>query len=357
MSGTSLDGVDASLIKTDGKAYIEPLGFYQLDYPKDFKKKLMNVAQGDVPLSDLLRLERALTAFHVQAVQTLLQEEDLNLDAVDLIGFHGQTIRHLPEEGLTWQIGDPHYLAAQLKTPVVSDFRRYDMALGGQGAPLAPLYHAMLLDKLEKPIAVLNLGGVANVTYLGKNGEVIAGDVGPGCSLLDQWAAAKINAPYDEGGARALNGCVDDEWVQTQFNKLDFFHQPLPKSADRYIFDPCLPTDAMPTDDGFANLCALGALCVAEAFKKLNIAPPPLWLAGGGAHNKGLQKELLKHVPSLHFFEEMRLSNSLEADRLEADCFAWLAVRRMLRLPTTMTTTTGATEVSSGGGLVDTCMS
>ena len=182
MSGTSLDGIDAVLVRTDGENILEFLAAEFLAYPKEFQKKIQTLATTDIPLNDILRLEREITEYHYKVTKHLLTKT--HEENVDVIGFHGQTIRHLPEEGLTWQIGDANYLSSKLNIPVVNDFRRRDMVNNGQGAPLVPLFHQALFAEQNKPCAVINIGGVANITYLG-NSDIKAGDCGPGMGLLD----------------------------------------------------------------------------------------------------------------------------------------------------------------------------
>ena len=197
MSGTSLDGVDAVLMHTDGASYIKVEAHHYLPFAAEFAQQLGVLAQDDIPLTEVLRLEQALTQAYATAVAELRQQ---SAEPIAVIGMHGQTIRHLPDEGLTWQLGNPSLLAERTSIPVVSDFRRRDMAAGGQGAPLAALYHQALLAEQEKPCVVLNLGGVANITALSADGQVVAADVGPGCGLLDVWVQQHQAGRYDEAG-------------------------------------------------------------------------------------------------------------------------------------------------------------
>ncbi|MEN0111952.1 MAG: anhydro-N-acetylmuramic acid kinase, partial [Planctomycetota bacterium] len=208
MSGTSADGVDAALVRTDGESDIEMLGGLTAPYDADLRARLLEASQHDVPISDLLRLEKDMTAAHADAVaEAFDRHPDVKADAA-VIGFHGHTVRHIPDDGLTHQIGNPWQLAQATGIPVVADFRRNDIAAGGQGAPLASMFHRALLAGDEAPVAVLNLGGVANVTWLGEGGALIAGDTGPGCGLLDEWAQEMADLPHDVDGKLALAGTV-----------------------------------------------------------------------------------------------------------------------------------------------------
>lgn len=352
MSGSSLDGVDAALTRTDGEAHNEPLAVHYVPYPSDFKQQLMDMAKGDIPLSDVIRLERKLTQYHVDAVKELLDKpEAKDAGQPDIIGFHGQTIRHMPKEGLTWQIGDASYLAEHTGLPVVADFRRRDMAAGGEGAPLIPLFHKILFSKLgddDKGMAVLNIGGVSNLTYTDKNGNITSGDIGPGCSLMDQWAKHQTDKEYDEDGMLAKTGTVNKIWLDQAIENEPFFHEPFPKSADRYQFDHLIPQN-LSAADGMATLCELTAKTIADCFNKLcpPEEQPTLWVAGGGAANPALMTAMKKYVKEVKPIGELGLNAGL----LEAECFAWLAVRRLRGFATSLPETTGAKHPTTGGVL------
>jgi len=343
MSGTSADGIDAALIRTDGTQKFEFIDSLTTPYEDDLRTQLIDMAQNDVPMAEILRLERTLTEQHVQACQTLLgQHGDLT---PQLVGFHGHTIRHDAERRLTWQIGDPSILADAIRCPVVSDFRRRDIAAGGQGAPLAPLFHQFLLSEQQRPTAVLNLGGVANVTWLGDDGKILAGDVGPGCGLLDAWIFERTGQPYDHSGRIAARGQVHDEVVRQTLDQ-PFFKQALPKSADRYQFLR-VGVDQLSVEDGAATLCAITAGAVGQALSQMPSRPGTLWVTGGGARNPILMEMLGRHFDKVASIEQL----GWRADSLEAECFGWLAVRRLRGLPTTVPATTGCQRPTCGGTL------
>mgnify|MGYP005841564911 CR=1 FL=1 len=355
MSGTSLDGVDAVLILTDGQQEIRRVASHYLAFAPAFKQALMAVAKGDVPLSDLLRLERQYTEEVLKATRQLLATREAGESPKpDVIGFHGQTIRHLPEEGLTWQMGDSSFLAEKTGIPVVADFRRRDMACGGEGAPFASYYHRAILPESAAPQVVVNIGGVANITYIPGKGEanaLQAGDVGPGCALLDVWMQKHFGKAYDNGGKTALSGTPDEEWVAKTISSLPFFAKALPKSADRYLFDSLMPPKTMPPADGAASLCALTAACICSAVEQINQnashEEPHLWLTGGGAKNKAITQMLGKKFTHVKPINDI----GVPGDILEAECFAWLAVRRLAGLPTSGPQTTGAQHETTGGVL------
>lgn len=343
MSGTSLDGVDVAVIETNGAGLIRFVGSFYLPYNAQMKERLLATAKADVPLNELLRVEQILTLQHVEAVFSCVNTLNIDINHVDVIGFHGQTIRHLPNEGLTWQIGDASLLAEKTGRPVVADFRRRDMAAGGQGAPLIPLYHQALLASQPKPVAILNIGGVANITWIGENNEVIAGDTGPGMGLIDRWANEFNALGYDKDGMLAEKGRIHHNFVTWQMENHTFFAKPLPKSADRYDFDT-ISMQNFSAEDGAATLCAITAGAVGKTLAMLPQTPKKLWLTGGGSQHPTLVR-LLADLAPVAPVEELGLRH----DSMEAECFAWLAVRRLKGLPATLATTTGAQKATVGG--------
>ena len=210
MSGTSLDGIDAALVVSDGETVSRRGAFVNIPYSEDFREKLKQAlkraAQAGKKLEDKFfkDLEQELTEVHAFAVQECLQENRLAAVDLDLVGFHGQTVFHAPDEGITWQLGDGEMLARLTGIDVVSDFRINDVAHGGQGAPFASLYHQALFRGMTKnyPVVVLNIGGVANVTWV-SNDQLLAFDTGPGNALIDDWVLAKTGQPFDQDGSLA----------------------------------------------------------------------------------------------------------------------------------------------------------
>ncbi|MFZ2587023.1 MAG: anhydro-N-acetylmuramic acid kinase, partial [Alphaproteobacteria bacterium] len=275
MSGTSMDGVDAVLVRTDGENHVELLGKAFVAYPPALKARAMALAKGEsAALDEVLRVEQAITRLYVKAVRKLG-----SLKGVEVVGMHGQTIRHLPQEGLTWQLGDAHLLAELVGVPVVSDFRRRDMAAGGQGAPLVPLFHKAVLvglrskvrgQRKEKDVAVLNLGGVANLTYFGPKGEILAADCGPGVGLCDLWMQRWEKKAFDRNGRIALLGMADKAVVAGVMKDIGFFGKKLPRSAHRHEFDGIL-NKVIGTPDGMATLCAITAAGVAQTLKLMKV--------------------------------------------------------------------------------------
>jgi anhydro-N-acetylmuramic acid kinase len=261
---------------------------------------------------------------------------------VELVGFHGHTVRHSASDGITMQIGNPWILSRDLKLPVVSDFRRCDIAGGGQGAPLVGMFHRALFSKEPRPTVVLNLGGVANVTWLGENDEIIAGDTGPGCGLIDEWAQTMANSPHDRDGHLALAGKADWETVEAALSS-PFFGMPLPKSADRFDFDH-VDVSPLSVENGAATLCAVTAEAIYRAVQKLPAMPKRTWVTGGGVHHPVIMRMLGERLGEIQNVSKF----GLNPDTLEAECFAWLAVRHQRGLPLTIPETTGCEKPLSG---------
>jgi anhydro-N-acetylmuramic acid kinase len=343
MSGTSGDGVDAALLDTDGENKIGFVGGLTLPYEDELRWRLLEASQHDVPLVEVLRIEKLISEHHVQAVRQLLSQNPKLAKKVEIVGFHGHTVRHVASEKLTKQIGNPWLLARELGLPIVTDFRRCDMAGGGQGAPLVGMFHRALFSKEPRPTLVLNIGGVANVTWLGANEEIIAGDTGPGCGLIDEWAQTMADLPHDRDGHLALAGQVDMDTVEAALDS-PFFGMPLPKSADRFDFDH-VDVSALGVEDGAATLCAVTAEAVFRAVKRLPAMPKRTWVTGGGVHHPVLMRMLGDRLGEIQNVTKF----GLNPDTLEAECFAWLAVRHMRGLPLTLPETTGGEKPLSGG--------
>jgi anhydro-N-acetylmuramic acid kinase len=342
MSGTSLDGIDAALVATDGRGQVEPGPALTLPYDKTFRTRLRAVLGGQ---GDVAGVERDLTDLHAEAVR-LLQSRH-GIDAVDLVGFHGHTILHRPREGRTWQIGDGARLAALTGIDVVADFRTADVAAGGEGAPFVPLYHRALAGPLERPLAVLNIGGVANVTWIGHGeDDILAFDTGPGNALIDDWMLRHTGGAVDWDGALAGRGRIDEAAVDA-FLADPYFRRTPPKSLDRDDFTRHTPVGLAP-EDGAATLTAMTASAVAAASRHFP-APARRWLVtGGGRHNPTLMAMLAARlgVPAAPVE-----AVGWDGDALEAQAFAYLAVRSVAGLPLSLPSTTGAKAATCGGRL------
>ncbi len=342
MSGTSLDGIDAAWLETDGET-ISAFGHTAtLRYEDDFRaelRRLLDLAPNLAPDDQFLRrVEERLTRDHAIAVSVV------GLGA-DLIGFHGQTILHQPEHHRTWQIGDAALLARITRIPVVHDFRSADVAAGGQGAPLAPLFHAALAKDLPKPLLIVNIGGVANITWLGADGEILACDTGPGNGPLDDLAQKYLGQPYDKDGAFAASGRIYPARLAELLSH-PYFALPAPKSLDRLTFSTLIAhaTANLAPADAAATLAAFAAAAIASA--PLPAPPLRVLVTGGGRHNATLMRLLAeKFAAPVEPVEAV----GWHGDALEAQCFAYLAVRSLRGLPLSLPTTTGVPVPLTGG--------
>lgn len=352
MSGTSLDGVDVALLETDGEDVV--LRGQARTYPYDdaMRRLLINAIADAAGLESrderslsLAEAERALTERHAVAVSQYLQDTKIDRASVDVIGFHGQTVLHRPEVGLTVQLGLGELLANFTRCPVVYDLRGADVDAGGQGAPLVPVYHRALTAKLpQRPVAVVNIGGVANVTWIGHDGGLVAFDTGPGNALLDDWMARKTGAHLDAGGATAARGKVDQEAIRL-FLSHGYFADAPPKSLDRntFITDRI---DHLSVEDGAATLAAFTAYAIAKAREHMPIEPE-LWIvSGGGRKNRAIMRMLAEQVHNAVVPAE---TVAFDGDALEAEAWAYLAVRSIRGLPITFPGTTGVAVPMSGG--------
>ena len=260
MSGTSLDGIDAALVETDGETVARLGASLTVPYTPERRDALRSVLGG---VGDVAAVERDVTLFHAEVVKRLLAEAGVAASEVDLIGFHGHTILHRPDQRRTWQIGDGAMLAQATGIAVVNDFRSDDVAAGGQGAPLVPVFHRAVAAGLDAPLAVLNLGGVGNVTWIGADGELLAFDTGPGNALIDDWVFAHTGRPMDEGGRLAATGRIHTHRIAA-FLEHDYFSRVPPKSLDRDDFATFAAqlVAGLSAADGAATLAAFTAAAV-----------------------------------------------------------------------------------------------
>lgn len=359
MSGTAMDGVDAALLETDGRGVVQPLAHLTSGYAPALRKGLVQLvvaagAERAVPADIEDDVARGLTAAHAAAVEALLAASRLPASRVDVVGFPGHTILHRPERRLTRQIGDADGLAERLGLPVVGDFRSADVASGGQGAPLAPLYHAALAGRLAGPVAMLNIGGVANVTLIDaqdgrESPALLAFDTGPGNALIDDWTARHIGRAFDEGGSLAAAGTVDAGRLAALLDH-PYFDRAPPKSLDRQDFVALAESvlAGLGAADGAATLTAFTAHAVARAAGHLP-KPPRRWLVcGGGRRNAHLMARLGEVLDAPAAPVE---AAGWDGDALEAQAFAYLAVRALDGLPLSLPETTGVPHPMPGGVL------
>ncbi|MDZ4867560.1 MAG: anhydro-N-acetylmuramic acid kinase [Alphaproteobacteria bacterium] len=353
MSGTSMDGIDAAILDTDGEriAAFGPARFEP--YSADMRARLREAIDraATMPLSgplpaDIEALERELTQAHARAVTALLMEAGLTPNDIDVVGFHGQTLVHRPQHRMTLQIGSGPRLAQATGIDVVNDFRTADVRAGGQGAPLVPIYHAALAAD-RAPVAVLNIGGVANVTFVGRGGELIAFDTGPGNAPIDDWALKHTGQPIDKDGALAAKGRVNEN-VVAHLLEHAYFAKPAPKSLDRMDFALDMARNLTP-EDGAATLTAFTARAIAKARAHLP-RPPQAWIVcGGGRLNPTLMRELRTALDGATVLTAE--DAGWRGDFIEAEATAYLAVRSLRGLPISFPLTTGVPRPMAGGAL------
>ncbi len=366
MSGTSLDGIDVALLRTDGQSFLECGPFMSVSYSDAMRDRLAGaletaksiVDRNDRP-DDLAEIEHELTILHADAVHSLLAEHKLRISDVDLIGFHGQTVLHRPDAGVTVQLGDGAFLSQMLGVPVVYDMRANDMVHGGQGAPLAPAYHQALAVNLGaeyrdvSPVCFVNIGGISNLTAVANqqdhNTDPIAFDCGPGNVLIDQWVFAHTGAHFDKGGEIALRGKIihqiADQYIEPMVEKINNG-----QSLDRLDFIP-LEKGVCSLEDGARTLAYMTAKMISHAYDKLSNAPKLWIISGGGRLNQAIMDELSSELPNncnILKAEDLGISG----DAVEAQAWAYLAVRAHKSHPLTYPSTTGVNHAVTGGVIV-----
>lgn len=347
ISGTSMDAIDIAVVETDGDGIVRPLGGAAYPYPAALRAELQAVIADPARAENdpLPEIEARVTAAFADAIRRFMDETDLTPGTVNLVGLHGQTIFHRPERRMTRQLGDGASLARTLGIPVVNRFRHADVAAGGQGAPLVPLYHAALARNLAAPLVVLNLGGVANITYL--DGEtIIACDTGPASALIDDAMLRHFGQPFDERGAVAAAGRVDAGALAALMAN-PFFAAAPPKSLDRNDFHArATIVDGLAPADQIATLTAFTVGATVAVLDHLPKAPARWLVTGGGRHNGAMMRGFSE---ALGVPVEPVEAVGWNGDLLEAECFAYLAVRSRRGLPLSLPTTTGVSRPTAGG--------
>lgn len=351
MSGTSLDGIDAALLQTDGQASVTTGPSLTVPYDPQTRALLRSAldtardfTQGAPVPASIRDAERVSTEAHAAAVKALLQKAGLKAGDVGLLGFHGQTILHRPSQHWTWQIGDGALLARLTGIDVINDFRSADVAAGGQGAPLMPLYHAALARRdLRGALVVVNIGGVGNVTYIDGD-TVLAFDSGPGNAPIDDWMHRHTGKPVDKDGMLAKSGRID-EAVLARMLANPYFDRVPPKSLDRLDFG-IQAVEGLSPADGAATLTAFTAASFARAREHFPHFAPMWIVCGGGRHNAFLMEQLRARLDGQVCKAE---DAGWDGDALEAQGFAYLAARSKIGLPLSLPTTTGVKEPVTGG--------
>ena len=363
MSGTSLDGIDVALIESDGErvrvvksanGFIDPLGPTGYRGYSEAEKTLLREATRDAEAIDhrndrpgrLPEAEDFVTRAHAEAIEAFLAANGLSAADIDIVGFHGQTVIHRPKLGLTVQIGDGAALARRLGIRVVSDLRANDVAEGGQGAPLVPVFHKALAEAagFAGPLGILNIGGLANATLIDSSGTMLAFDTGPGNGPINDWMKERTGRDFDEDGATAARGRVDEELLENLLGHPLILRAP-PKSLDRNWFSHRL-AGYLTVEDGAATLTAFAANAVARSLAFASERPTRWIVGGGGARNRTLMAMLERLLEA-----EVMNADAIgwSSDFLEAQAFAYLALRALEGLPLTYPTTTGVAAPVTGG--------
>ncbi len=362
MSGTSMDGIDLAVLVTDGEDAVQRGPSLFVPYEASFRKRIeasleeaKAITQRDQRPGDLAALEREITMRHARAVSEFRNKLSGQWARPDLVGFHGQTVLHRPDQALTVQLGDGGLLARETGLAVVHDMRANDMRHGGQGAPLVPAYHAALAHSLPAiyadgfPVAFVNIGGISNVTWVPKTGAPVAFDSGPGNALIDQWVSREGGLPFDENGMIASEGGVIRAVVERYLDS-PFFAKAAPKSLDRNDFTLEHVAGAE-LADGARTLAAVSAEAILLSARQMP-EPPKLWIVcGGGRKNPHIVADLRSGAEAAGAAVILAEDAALDGDAMEAEAWAYLAVRARLGMPLTFPTTTGCTAAVSGGVL------
>lgn len=356
MSGTSMDGIDIALLRTDGEGVVERGPSMGVAYDAAFRERLKQalveareLAERTDRFGDLGAVERNLTIRHAVAVSDFIHRNGLEAAEIDVIGFHGQTVLHRPDQALTVQLGDGQLLADLTGIPVVYDMRANDMVHGGQGAPLIPAYHQALargVDGFQATIFV-NIGGISNLTFIGTTGDVVAYDSGPGNTLIDQWVEKHTGRAFDEGGEIAGRGHVVAK-LADRYLAHAFFSANRRRSLDRNDF---LPPEAseISVEDGARTLAYVTAAAILKSASHLPETPRQYVVCGGGRHNATIMAHLRELAAQTGAEVVSAETLGFDGDAMEAEAWAYLAVRSERGLALTYPGTTGVSHPVTGG--------
>ncbi len=370
MSGTSMDGVDSSLISSDGHSKFSKITDKYFKFDKKLYSKLVHLRnliknKDDLLIysKDLLELERELTLFHVKVVNEIMNNY---LDKVDLIGFHGQTIYHNSNEKISRQIGNGKLLSQLTKTKVVFDFRQEDIINGGQGAPLSPVFHNVIAkilnikNKISYPMCFLNIGGISNITIINKNkdnneNDLKAFDIGPGNCLIDKWIIKNSNLRYDNNGFIGKSGVVDELILNQAIE--NFRINSFDNALDINDFDISF-AKGLSLENGCATITNFTAYLIAKGIEYANSFNKKIqttyFISGGGRKNVFLIENIKKNLSNYRNIKiEIIDDYSFDGDFLESQAFGYLAIRSYLKLPISFPQTTGCKIPSTGGKIIN----
>ena len=363
MSGTSMDGIDVSIIKSDGEVKFNGVLNRYFEYSDDFHKNLLsnrdkinNSEDLRIYTKELEVLEKEITLFHAKVINEVIKEIDFN---IDIIGFHGQTIFHNADEKISKQLGDGSLLSQLVKKKVVYDFRQNDLRNGGQGAPLAPIFHKLISQKIkiDLPICMLNLGGIANITAIesGKNSTLVSCDIGPGNCLIDEWMRKKTGKKFDKDGLTAKLGKINIAILNQALDNHESLKYKNILSYDPKDFDINF-LRGLSLEDGASTVTEFTAAVledrIVDFISKLSDKSRKVLVCGGGRKNLTLMETIKKKLEKKHTIENID-SYGIDGDFIESQAFAYLAIRSFLKLPISFPNTTGCKEPSTGGILVE----
>ena len=362
MSGTSMDGVDVSIINSDGSAKFKGILNKYFEYSEDLHKNLISSRDKinsskdlKVHSKELDFLQKEITLFHSKAVNEVVKEIDFN---IDIIGFHGQTIFHNAGERISRQLGDGNLLSQLVKKKVVYDFRQNDLKNGGQGAPLAPIFHKIISKeiKIDPPLCILNLGGIANITAIESDEDLtlVSCDIGPGNCLIDEWVRKNAGKKYDKDGSIAKLGKINAAILNQALDNNESLITKNILSYDAKDFDLNF-VRGLSLEDGAATITEFTGSVLGESilnfFKKLSNKPKKILVCGGGRKNLTLIQSIKEKLVEKSSIENID-KYGLDGDFIESQAFAYLAIRSFLKLPISFPKTTGCKEPSTGGVLV-----
>ena len=364
MSGTSLDGIDFSIIETDGEDYLNIISSEYLEFSNNLKDRISNLklkikstdeCRAIIKSKEYKKLSREITLLHYEGIQTIITH--VHKIPIHVVGFHGITLWHKPEDKFTHQLGDPFLLKKKFnkyshlkKSSLIFDFRKNDILNGGQGAPLTPLYHRAIMKhlKIVDPRLIVNIGGIINVTYLNR-GNIFSTDIGPGNCLIDKWIKKNFNKNFDKDGKISLEGRVNKIIANNFLNRLSIFKKQKNVSYDTSDFDLSEFKKLSPKN-GATTLSYISAKTILNYAKNLDVKI--IILCGGGRHNQAILNILKEDRFKIISIDELDFGIGGQGDFIESQAFAYLAIRSYLNLPISFPETTGVREPCNGGTIV-----
>lgn len=338
MSGTSADGIDASIIETNGKHSVRPIADFAFSYPEEVRNNILNILS--LPFKEIPYIANEITKLHAVAVEGVITKSGIDRSQIKAIGFHGQTIWHDPANLVTWQIGNPAQLAYDTGLKVVADFRSFDVAAGGNGAPLVPIYHQAIIPQSEQPSIVINIGGVSNITFISEE-KIAAFDTGPGNGLIDIVMQQKFNKKFDEDGNVAKSGKVDQNLLSIMLGD-EYFKVKYTKSLDRLHFVKYLnEIKSLKAEDQVATLSEFTVQAIMQGLKLLPKNIKSAYICGGGFKNAYISERLAEELSKAGTAVKQLLELGFDTDFIESQAFAYLAARVLHNLPISFQSTTG----------------